>query len=126
MVSYSRIAVAGNNKRISILDLSTMKPNYIQMQSLISRVQSKVLALAWHPVNENLLSFSTNEGRIGVFDISKSTDPPQIMKNFCGKNVYRLSYGISPVTNKGQLFASNDLNLTVFPEKNSKSNNYGE
>lgn len=60
----NRIAIAGNNKRINILDLTTLKPSNIQIQSLVSKVQAKVLALAWHPVNESLISFSTDEGRV--------------------------------------------------------------
>lgn len=61
---YYRIAIAGNNKRINILDLSTLKRDNVEIQSLTSKIQGKVLALAWHPTNENLLSFSTNEGRV--------------------------------------------------------------
>lgn len=63
-MNFQRIAVAGNNKRISILDLATLRFDNIEIQSLTSKVQGKVLALAWHPTNENLLSFSTNEGRV--------------------------------------------------------------
>lgn len=59
-----RIAIAGNNKRINILDLSALKNDNVEIQALTSKIQGKVLALAWHPINENLLSFSTNEGRV--------------------------------------------------------------
>lgn len=64
VVISHRLAIAGNNKRISIIDLSTLKVNNIEAQSLTSKVQGKVLALEWHPSNENLISFSTNEGRV--------------------------------------------------------------
>lgn len=60
----NRIAIAGNNKRVNILDLSTLKRDNVEIQALTSKIQGKVLALAWHPTNENLLSFSTNEGRV--------------------------------------------------------------
>lgn len=64
-----RIAIAGNNKRISLLDLATLKPNNIQMHGLTSKIQGKVLSLSWHPKHENLLAFSTNEGRVREFSI---------------------------------------------------------
>lgn len=59
-----RVAIAGNNKRINILDLSTLKRDNVEIQALTSKIQGKVMALAWHPLNENLISFSTNEGRV--------------------------------------------------------------
>lgn len=62
--AIDRIAIAGNNKRVNILDLSTLKRDHVEIQALTSKIQGKVLALAWHPTNENLLSFSTNEGRV--------------------------------------------------------------
>lgn len=114
----NRIAIAGNNKRINILDLATFRANNVQMQSLTSKIQGKVLALAWHPANESQIAFSTNEGRVGVFDISKTTSPPEIMMNFCGKNVYNISFGI--VNEKSTLFACNGNKLMMFRSKNAK------
>lgn len=115
----NRIAIAGNNKRISILDLTTFKPNNIQMQALTSKIQGKVLALAWHPQNEGQIAFSTNEGRVGVFDIGKSASPPEIMRNFCGKNVYSVTYG--PIDDKTVLFACNDRRLMLFSNQGAKN-----
>lgn len=109
----NRLAIAGNNKRINLLDLASLKPSHVQMQPLISKIQGKVLALAWHPENESSLCFSTNEGRVGVFDIGKATNPPEIIRNFCGKNVYSLCY--SPAADgKWTLFACNNKKLMIF------------
>lgn len=116
----NRIAIAGNNKRINLLDLTTLKQNNIQMQPLISRIQGKVLGLAWHPENENSLCFSTNEGRIGVFDINKASNPPEIIKNFCGKNIYSISYKLG-VDGKWILYTCNNKKLMMFSYgKNAK------
>lgn len=108
----NRIAIAGNNKRISILDLATFKANNIQMQPLTSRIQGKVLAMAWHPQHENELAFSTNEGRVGVFNINRPTSQPDIMNDFSGRNVYSLSYG--HVDDQSVLFACNERKLMLF------------
>lgn len=115
----NRIAIAGNNKRISILDLTTFKSNNVQMQSLTSKIQGKVLALAWHPQREGQIAFSTNEGRVGVFDIAKTSSLPEIMRNFCGKNVYSVSYG--QVNDKSVLFACNDRRLMLFADHSAKN-----
>lgn len=114
----NRIAIAGNNKRISILDLTTFKASHIQMQPLTSRIQGKVLAMAWHPQYESELAFSTNEGRIGVFDINKPSSPPELMKHFSGKNLYSLSFG--HVDDKSVLFACNERKLMMFFRQNYK------
>lgn len=120
----SRIAIAGNNKRINILDLSTLKVDNIQIQSLTSKIQDKVLAVAWHPTNENLLAFSTNEGRVGVFNISKGPNPPDLMKNFNGKEIYRIGYGVDLNSTKCTLYACNDNKLMMFNESSIKFDNH--
>lgn len=117
----NRVAIAGNNKRITILDLLSLKPQNVQVQSLTSQIQSKILALAWHPINECLLSFATAEGRVGVFDIGKQSSTPEIAKNFCGSNIYSLSYGFSPLTQKHVLFACNRDKLMMFNENDMKN-----
>lgn len=115
-----RLAIAGSNKRISILDLGTFKPPHlIHMQALTSMIQTKVLSLAWHPQNESQIAFSTFEGRVGVFDISKPTSQPEIMRNFCGRNVYSISYGY--VDDKLVLFACNDEKLMMFATQAAKN-----
>lgn len=119
-----RIAIAGNNKRISILDLSTLKEDNVECQSLTSKIQGKVLALAWHPVNENLLSFSTNEGRIGTFNISKTSNAPDLMMNFNGKDLYSLCYSADADSKRCTLYASSGNKLMMFSENSTKSDNH--
>ncbi|XP_031640462.1 protein rigor mortis [Contarinia nasturtii] len=116
----NKIAIAGNNKRINILDLSTLKHNNIEIHSLTSKIQGKVIALSWHPTNENLLSFSTIEGRVGIFNISKTTAAPELMKNFCGRELYALSY--DPI--ECNLFVTNHESLMMFNEKSTKDDNH--
>lgn len=64
MISFIRVAVAGNNKRIGLVDTLTINKANVGIQWLTSKIQSKVLALAWHPTKENVLSYSTVEGRV--------------------------------------------------------------
>lgn len=121
---FKRIAIAGNNKRINILDLSTLKDDNVEIQSLTSKIQAKVLALAWHPINENLLSFSTNEGRVGIFNISKTSSAPDLIKNFNGKDVYNLSFNVDETSKKCILFATNSHKLMMFNENSIKHDDH--
>lgn len=112
--------MAGTNRRIHILSLSTLTPNNIQISAFVNRVQSKVLYLAWHPHNENLLAYSTDEGRVAIYDVSKSSNMPVIMKPFTGKSVYQLSWAqIGNETDDSKrmvLFACSNNRLVYFPE----------
>lgn len=84
-----------------------------------------MLALAWHPLNENLLSFSTNEGRIGTFNISKTSSAPDLMMNFNGKDLYSLCYSVVGAdAKKCILYASNGTKLMMFNENATKNDNH--
>lgn len=62
--------------------------------------------------------------QVGIFDVNKNA-PPDLMRNFCGKNIYRICHGHSPEMEKYVLFACNDKNLMIFPT-HSKNNNCNE
>lgn len=106
------------------MDLSTLKENNVEIQSLTSKIQGKVLALAWHPLNENLLSFSTNEGRVGTFNISKTSSAPNLMMNFNGKDLYSLCYSADKDAKKCTLYATNGTKLMMFDDNSTKSDSH--
>uniref|UniRef100_A0A336MZF2 CSON009067 protein n=1 Tax=Culicoides sonorensis TaxID=179676 RepID=A0A336MZF2_CULSO len=85
------IAIACN-KRISLLNVSKLNENYVFMDGMANQVHSQVLTVAWHPEKENLLGFSTREGRIGIFDTTKLQNCPTIMKPFFSKDVYSVTW----------------------------------
>ncbi|XP_070839743.1 gem-associated protein 5 [Chaetodon trifascialis] len=55
-------------------------------------IKSKVTALAWHPKKEGSLSFGTDDGKVGVYDVF-SNKPPQISSSYHRKTVYTLAWG---------------------------------
>ncbi|KAM9333778.1 gem-associated protein 5 [Pholidichthys leucotaenia] len=55
-------------------------------------IKSKVTALAWHPKKEGLLSFGTDDGKVGVVDVF-SNKLPQISSSYHKKTVYTLDWG---------------------------------
>lgn len=82
------------------------------------------MALAWHPVNENLLSFGTNEGRVGVFNIGKIGCPPDLIKNFNAKDLYSMCYSVDADSNKCILYVPNGKNLMMFDENSYKNDEH--
>lgn len=55
-------------------------------------MQAKVLCLAWHPEHENLLAFSTEEGRVGIYDVNKTSNVPNIVKPFTSAPIYQITW----------------------------------
>ncbi|KAM9846720.1 gem-associated protein 5 [Aulostomus maculatus] len=55
-------------------------------------IKSKVTALAWHPKKEGSLSFGTDDGKVGIYDVF-SSKPPQISSSYHKKTVYTLAWG---------------------------------
>ncbi|XP_056299460.1 gem-associated protein 5 [Pseudoliparis swirei] len=55
-------------------------------------IKSKVTALAWHPKKEGSLSFGTDDGKVGIYEVF-SNRPPQISSSYHKKTVYTLAWG---------------------------------
>ncbi|KAJ6642190.1 Protein rigor mortis, partial [Pseudolycoriella hygida] len=117
----NKIAVAGKTKSIYILDASNFSAQNMSSMVYANHIKAKVICIAWHPENENLLAFSTAEGRVGILDIKKATNVPVTMKPFTSEDVYRISWGLitdaSNTTPRWILFASSKTKLVYFPEK---------
>lgn len=89
-LDLNKIAFGCIDRRICILNASNMKPNIIYLQALMNKIQNNVSALAWHPEKENLLAYGTIEGRVGIYDSSRSHHFPDILPPFSGKEIYSL------------------------------------
>ncbi|XP_069002058.1 gem-associated protein 5 [Embiotoca jacksoni] len=55
-------------------------------------IKSKVTALAWHPTKEGSLSFGTDDGKVGIYEVF-SNKPPHISSSYHRKTVYTLAWG---------------------------------
>ncbi|XP_037035514.1 protein rigor mortis [Bradysia coprophila] len=117
----NKIAVAGKTRSIYILDASAFSPHNMKTVVYANRIKAKVICIAWHPAFENLLAFSTSEGRVGVLDVNKVTNFPIIMKPFTSEEVYKITWGLitekSNATPHWALFASSKTKLVYFPDK---------
>lgn len=61
-----RIAVAGKTRSVYTLDASNFSPFHMKTAVYANRIKAKVISVAWHPSSENLLAFSTAEGRVSI------------------------------------------------------------
>lgn len=66
--------------------------NQYDIRSFWQGIKSKVTALAWHPMKEGSLSFGTDDGKVGIYDVF-SNKPPQISSSYHKKTVYTLAWG---------------------------------
>lgn len=66
--------------------------NQHDVRSFWQGIKSKVTALAWHPKKEGSLSFGTDDGKVGIYEVF-SNKPPQISSSYHRKTVYTLAWG---------------------------------
>ena len=62
-------------------------------QELYKFISGEILALTWHPQKENMLTFGTDEGRIGTVDALSPRPNPVIFDFKHRSTVYNLTYG---------------------------------
>ena len=86
------IAIGGNDKRICLWNTSEANNHAISLRPFMNKIHSGVLCLSWHPEKDNLLAFSTREGRIGILDVNKSTNVPVILTSLSSKEVYSITW----------------------------------
>ncbi|XP_071445588.1 gem-associated protein 5-like [Hetaerina americana] len=86
----SRIAVGVGDFSIRIWNTGNTKE--IQMSTLWQKIKGKVMAIAWHPMQEMKLAFGTHEGRVGIQDITPGRLPVVFILRHKSA-VYSLSWG---------------------------------
>lgn len=109
----------GSSKRISLANLSNVCEECFVMNSLTTKIQSHVMSIAWHPEKENLLAFSTKEGRVGVFDMNKLGGQPVIMLPFSGKEVYSVTWVKREGSDNLEIFCTTMGKLVYYPQSGS-------
>lgn len=69
-----------------------MTPEKLSLRPFMNKIHSGVLCLSWHPDKDNVLAFSTREGRIGVLDVNKSANVPTVLASFSSIEVYSIAW----------------------------------
>ena len=81
----------------------------------MNKIHSGILSLAWHPEKDNILAFSTREGRIGVLDVNKSSNVPTVLAGFSSQEVY--SIGWARIQDSVVLIACNGQKMVHYSQK---------
>uniref|UniRef100_A0A3B4XQ96 Gem nuclear organelle associated protein 5 n=1 Tax=Seriola lalandi dorsalis TaxID=1841481 RepID=A0A3B4XQ96_SERLL len=85
------LALGVGDSMIRVWNTLTTQNQY-DTRSFWQGIKSKVTALAWHPNREGSLSFGTDDGKVGIYDVF-SNKPPQISSSYHRKTVYTLAWG---------------------------------
>ncbi|XP_070699947.1 gem-associated protein 5 [Pempheris klunzingeri] len=85
------LALGVGDNMIRVWNTLTSQNQY-DTRSFWQGIKSKVTALAWHPKKEGSLSFGTDDGKVGIYDVF-SNKPPQISSSYHRKTVYTLAWG---------------------------------
>lgn len=87
----------------------------------MNKIHSGVLNLSWHPEKDNIIAFSTREGRIGVLDVNKSSNVPTVLSSFSSQEVYSIAW--AKMSSNGNdfmiLIACNGHKLVYYNQKES-------
>nr|XP_046266368.1 gem-associated protein 5 [Scatophagus argus] len=85
------LALGVGDNMIRVWNTLTTQNQY-DTRSFWQGIKSKVTALAWHPNKEGALSFGTDDGKVGIYEVF-SNKPPQISSSYHRKTVYTLAWG---------------------------------
>ncbi|TKS83312.1 Gem-associated protein 5 [Collichthys lucidus] len=85
------LALGVGDNMIRVWNTLTTQNQY-DTRSFWQGIKSKVTALAWHPKKEGSLSFGTDDGKVGIYEVF-SNKPPQISSSYHRQTVYTLAWG---------------------------------
>lgn len=83
----NRIAIGVGDCKILVWNMGNTKKMEVSVHW--QKINSKVMALDWHPTEENWLAFATGEGRVGLLDVN-SSKPPIVFRQHHHRSVYRV------------------------------------
>jgi WD40 repeat protein len=112
------IAIGGNDKRICLWNTSLSNATSISLRPFMNKIHTGILSLSWHPDKDNILAFSTREGRIGVLDVNKSSNVPTVLESFSSQEVYSIAW--AKVQDSTVLIACNGQKFVCYAQKDWK------
>ncbi|KAK0182917.1 hypothetical protein PV327_001002 [Microctonus hyperodae] len=111
----SRISYGGGDALLRLWNLSEPHKHIFDITCLWQKIMGRVTAIAWHPVQENILAFGTGEGRIGIYDTNNVNKPPILYRQHHRRTVYSLSWGPNPSNNNNYaLYSCGDHELIYY------------
>uniref|UniRef100_T1JBR0 Uncharacterized protein n=1 Tax=Strigamia maritima TaxID=126957 RepID=T1JBR0_STRMM len=102
-MDIGRLAVAVGDNVIRVWNTQLSAGSY-NVSCFWQGLRSKVTTVAWHPKLEGRLAFGTDEGRVGIYNVS-SNKPPFIANSNHKGTVYTVVWGVpcTDNTNEGEI-----------------------
>ncbi|XP_071479507.1 gem-associated protein 5-like, partial [Diadema antillarum] len=88
----ARLALGVGDNMIRVWNTGSRGKTY-DVATLWQGIKSKVTVVCWHPLRENSLAYGTEDGRVGLYNLSVHGKPPQASWTYHKKTVYSLSWG---------------------------------
>ncbi|XP_072171181.1 gem-associated protein 5-like, partial [Diadema setosum] len=88
----ARLALGVGDNMIRVWNTGSRGKTY-DVTTLWQGIKSKVTVVCWHPLRENSLAYGTEDGRVGLYNLSVHGKPPQASWTYHKKTVYSLSWG---------------------------------
>ncbi|XP_077983936.1 gem-associated protein 5-like [Glandiceps talaboti] len=103
-IDPGRLAIGVGDNMIRIWNTSS-PINAYDVSVLWQGTRSKVTALCWHPYREGHLAYGTDDGRVGIYDVTVQK-PPNISSSYHKKTVYSVGWGPPCLLVEGKSSAS--------------------
>ncbi|XP_041456060.1 gem-associated protein 5-like [Lytechinus variegatus] len=88
----ARLAVGVGDNMIRVWNTGA-RGKVFDVITLWQGIKSKVTVVSWHPTRENSLAYGTDDGRVGIFNVSVPNKPPQQFWTYHKKTIYSLCWG---------------------------------
>ncbi|XP_054267558.1 gem-associated protein 5 isoform X2 [Macrosteles quadrilineatus] len=85
----NRLAIGSSDSKVFVWNLGDQ--TNLQISSYWKKIIGKVMALCWHPREENWLAYGTSDGHVGLIDLD-SNKLPVLFRLHHRKQVYRLCW----------------------------------
>lgn len=86
------LAVGGCDNRVCLWNTSEVQSHTIKMRPFMTKIRAALLCIAWHPDLEQLVAFSTKEGRVATLDTSRPNNVPKPLKHYTNGDVYSITW----------------------------------
>ncbi|XP_044748302.1 gem-associated protein 5 [Coccinella septempunctata] len=116
-VDPSRIALGLSNGTIKVWNANSSSPKSFSTVNYSPKIFGKITCLDWHPTNELIIAFSTEEGTIGLLNTNVKQKATWFQQYF-SSTIHRIQW--APYADKTWLYAIGKGSLVCFDPEDPK------
>ncbi|KAF5272564.1 hypothetical protein FQR65_LT04903 [Abscondita terminalis] len=109
--------VCGMGDSARMIDLTRPHKQTLSMMPLYDKHQLKITSFAWHPTKESCLAYGTQEGQVGLIDISTTSKNVIELVRSSHEHIYRLQWAPMKGTEKLLLYTILNSHLVAYNTK---------